>query len=471
MSSRPLWQWSAVELAASIRDRTVRATDAVASALERLDAANPAVNAVTLPLREEAMAAADRADQIVSSGVALGPLHGVPVTIKENIDQTGLPNTNGLPAMADNIAPADSPVAANLKRAGAIVIGCTNTPEFSYRWFTDNPLRGQTLNPWDTSITPGGSSGGASSSVALGIGAIAHGNDLGGSLRYPAYACGVATIKPGLGRVPAYNPTAPEERPPTLQLMSVQGPIAREVRDVRIGLEVMAQGDHRDPWWVPAPLDGPRHPGPVKIAVCEGPSSLECAPEVRAALKHAADILADAGYIVEAAQPPQVEEAADRWLQLLGADTREMMLPSMREMGSSLIGELGGVFASGSHAEDIATYMRLSADRTRIWRNWAQFMQDYPLILAPVSQQLPFAQRSDEQGAEAYRDLIQQQSMLVTVNLLGLPAAAVPTGLAGTTPVGVQIIGQRFREDMCLDAAQAIEDRVGILAHQLWSRA
>jgi len=470
MVSRPLWQWSAVDLAAGIRSGKVRAADAVVSALERLDASNPAVNAVTITLRDEALAAAEMADRIVAIGLATGALHGVPVTIKENIDQAGLPNTNGLPAMAKNIAPTDSPVAANLKRAGAIVIGCTNTPEFSYRWFTDNPLRGQSLNPWDPAITPGGSSGGASSSVALGIGAIAHGNDLGGSLRYPAYACGVATIKPGLGRVPAYNPSAPEERPPSLQLMSVQGPIAREVRDVRLGLEVMAQGDHRDPWWVPAPLQGAHPAGPVKVAVCEGPSALECAPEVRAALKQAADTLADAGYIVEAAQPPQIEEAADRWLQLLGADTREMMLPSMQEFGSTLIGELGGVFASGSHAEDIATYMRLSADRTRIWRNWANFMQDYPLILAPVSQQLPFAQRSDEQGAEAYRELIHQQAMLVAVNLLGLPAAAVPTGLAGTAPVGVQIIGQRFREDMCLDAAQTIEDRVGVLAHQLWSQ-
>lgn len=470
MVGRPLWQWSAVDLAASIRSGKVRAADAVASALERLDAANPAVNAVTITLRDEAWAAAEMADRIVASGAATGRLHGVPITIKENIDQAGLPNTNGLPDLANNIAPADSPVAANLKRAGAIVIGCTNTPEFSYRWFTDNPLRGQTLNPWDPAITPGGSSGGASSSVALGIGAIAHGNDLGGSLRYPAYACGVATIKPSLGRVPAYNPSAPQERPPSLQLMSVQGPIAREVRDVRLGLEVMAQGDHRDPWWVPAPLQGPHPTGPVNVAVCEGPPALRCAPEVIAALKQAADTLADAGYIVEAVQPPQIEEAANRWLQLLGADTREMMLPSMQELGSTLISELGGVFASGSHAEDIATYMRLSADRTRIWRNWANFMQDYPLILAPVSQQLPFAQRSDEQGAEAYRDLIEQQSILVAVNMLGLPAAAVPTGLAGTVPVGVQIIGQRFREDICLDAAQAIEDRVGVLAHQLWSR-
>lgn len=469
MSSRPLWQWSAVELAASIRVKSVRATDALASAFERLDAVNPAVNAVTIPLRESAMAAADRADHMVDSGVALGPLHGVPVTIKENIDQAGLPNTNGLPAKVDSIALADSPVAANLKRAGAIVMGCTNTPEFSYRWFTDNPLRGQTLNPWDASITPGGSSGGASSSVALGIGAIAHGNDLGGSLRYPAYACGVATIKPSLGRVPAYNPSALHERPPSLQLMSVQGPIAREVRDVRIALETLSQGDHRDPWWVPAPMQGPRHAGPIRVAVCEGPSTLECAPQVRAAIMQAADILTNAGYVVEEASPPQIEEAADRWLQLLGADTREMMLPEMRELGSSLISELGGVFASESHAEDITTYMQMSADRTRIWRNWAQFMQNYPLILAPVSQQLPFAQHSDEQGGEAYRDLIKQQSMLVAVNLLGLPAAAVPTGLTGAIPVGVQIIGQRFREDMCLDAAQAIENRVGILAHQLWS--
>ena len=249
MTTKPLWQLGAVALSHQIRNREVNITDVVQSSLERMQQCNSVVNAVTLSLATEAMQQAEEAEQLLKSGRSLGVLHGVPVTIKENVDQQGLPNPNGIAAFAKNIATEDSPVVRNMKKAGAIIIGRTNTPEFSYRWSTDNPLRGRTLNPWDETITPGGSSGGAASSVALGIGAIAHGNDLGGSLRYPAYACGVATIKPGLGRVAAYNPSAVEERPPAIQLMSVQGPIAREVSDVRLGLAMMAAEDTRDPWW------------------------------------------------------------------------------------------------------------------------------------------------------------------------------------------------------------------------------
>jgi amidase len=188
-----IWRWSASETAAAIRAGRITCSQAVEAAIDRLRAVNGRVNAVTLDLSEPALAAARRADEMAKSGVALGPLHGVPVTIKENVDQTGLPNPNGIPDFEKTIAPDNSPVVANLMKAGAIVVGRTNTPEFSLRWFTDNPLRGLTHNPWKEGVTPGGSSGGAAAAVALGIGDIAHGNDLGGSLRYPAYACGVAT--------------------------------------------------------------------------------------------------------------------------------------------------------------------------------------------------------------------------------------------------------------------------------------
>ncbi len=470
MLSKPLWQFGAVELAEQIRQGRIRVTDVVASALERMDQCNPRVNAVTVSLTESAMAQAEEADRALKNGTVTGALHGVPVTIKENIDQQGLANTNGLPAFESKIASQDSPVARHLRRAGAIVLGRTNTPEFSYRWFTDNPLRGRTLNPWNPDITPGGSSGGAASSVALGIGTIAHGNDLGGSLRYPAYACGVATIKPGLGRVAAYNPTSPEERPPVLQLMSVQGPIAREVRDVRLGLSVMAQEDTRDPWWVPAPLQGPVSETAMRVAVTHGPADLDCDPSVSKALDEAADYLSNAGYVVERVDPPGMAEAADMWRKLIGADTREMMMPAVRKYGSDLIGELAGLFAQFDAPADLTGYMRLSAERTRIWREWAVFMEQYPLVLAPVSQRLPFSQGADEQGGDAFRQLVLDQGMLYLVNLLGLPAAAVPCSLHSNVPVGVQLIGRRFREDQCLDAAQVIENNVGVVARQLWQR-
>jgi amidase len=463
-----IWQWGAVTTAKAIRDGKISAREAVDAALSRMASVNSSVNAVTVDLSEKAKAAADQADVTQSSGVETGPLHGVPITIKENIDQVGESTPNGIPALNGTIAEEDSPVVSNLRAAGAIIIGRTNTPEFSYRWFTDNPLRGKTLNPWNKDITPGGSSGGASSSVALGIGAMAHGNDLGGSLRYPAYACGVATIRPSLGRVAAYNPTAPEERPPLLQMMSVQGPIAREVKDVRLSLEVMAKYDPRDPWQTPAPIDGPRMQPPIRVALTKEPAGVPCHPEVANAIDEAGQILANAGYEVETINPPLVAEIAEAWRSLLMTDTRVMSEASMRDLGSEdFIRVLDG-YMSASNTRDLDGYIRGVADRTRLLRSWSVFMSDYPLIVAPVSQVPPFPQEEDQKGNERVRQMLDEQSMLYAINMLGLPAAAVPTGVNGTIPMGVQIIGQRFREDLCLDAAQVIENSVGVLAKNLW---
>lgn len=469
--SQPIWQWSAVDTAAAIRNGNISCQEAVDAAIQRMAETNGAVNAVTVDLSEGARQAAQLADSIVGSGVALGPLHGVPVTIKENVDQVGQATTNGVPGFAAVIADTDSPVVANVRKAGAIIVGRTNTPEFSLRWFTDNPLRGLTKNPWNEEITPGGSSGGAAASVALGIGAIAHGNDLGGSLRYPAYACGLATIRPSLGRVPAYNPTAAEERPPTLQLMSVQGPIAREVRDVRLALAAMAQHDARDPWWVPAPLDGPRIHPPIKVAVTKTPAGIACHGAVATAIDQAAGHLADAGYAVVAIDPPLMAEIAENWRTLLMTDTKVMMQAGIREHGSQDVNQVIDDYLAASNTRDGEGYMRALADRTRLLRAWSVFMEDYPLVLAPVSQVPPFPQGEDLKGAARVKQMLDEQSMLYGVNALGLPAAAVPTGLHDGVPMGVQIIGPRLREDLCLDAAEAVERGTGILTQQLWSRA
>lgn len=464
------WQLGAVELAAAIRDRRITATAAVESSIARMRATNGSVNAVTMDLSEAAIDAAHRRDKAMAAGDAPGPLHGVPVTIKENVDQKGLPNTNGVVAFADKIAPDDSAVVANLLKAGAVVIGRTNTPEFSLRWFTDNPLRGRTDNPWNRDVTPGGSSGGAAASVALGIGTIAHGNDLGGSLRYPAYACGVATIRPSLGRVPAFNPGSAEERPPSLQLMSVQGPIARTVRDVRLALAAMAAPDHRDPWWVPAPLDGPPMAKPIRVAVTKDAAGTACHPAVAQAIDEAAAHLSNAGYAVEAVDPPLVAEIAEAWRNLLNTDLRSVMQNAVREHGSDDINRIIGNYETDVPQMDLPGYTRALADRTRLLRGWNAFLARYPLVLAPVSQVPPYPQDEDKKGPERMRRMLEEQTMLYAVNLLGLPAAAVPTGLHEGVPIGVQIIGPRFREDLCLDAAQAIEDAVGVLSMQLWER-
>src|SRR5215471_8882561 len=208
-----LWQLDASDLARLIRLGKISSREAVTSCLARTDAVNGKLNAIVRRMYDEALAVADACDAARSRGETLGPLHGVPVTTKINVDHRGHPTDNGAVALKDLIAPQDAPVIANLRKAGAVFIGRTNAPAFSMRIFSDNGLHGRTLNPLDKSITPGGSSGGAGAAVASGMGPIAHGNDIGGSVRIPAYCNGVIGLRTGLGRVPAYSTTTTAPRP------------------------------------------------------------------------------------------------------------------------------------------------------------------------------------------------------------------------------------------------------------------
>ena len=279
--TKPLWQLSAAALIEGMQGGAFSSEAVIASVSERIAAENPALNAIVDDHTSTALARAAEADARIAAGEAR-PLEGVPVTIKVNVDVEGTANTNGLPALADNIAPGNSPVVQNLLNNGAIIVGRTNTPELSMRGTTDNPLYGLTKSPWGGRASPGGSSGGAGAACAAGFGPIHHGNDIAGSLRFPASACGCATVRPTLGRVPAYNPSATTERGLLAQLMSVQGAICREVADVRLATEVMAQADPRDPWWVPAPFYGPTPAAPIKVAVTKETHGYPMHPEIAA---------------------------------------------------------------------------------------------------------------------------------------------------------------------------------------------
>jgi len=452
-----LWRWDAVELAAAIRTRRISSREATRAVLDRLAAVNPALNAVTVLLADQALAAADRADAAVRRGEALGPLHGVPVTIKENVDQEGAATANGVPAFKDLMATTDSPPVANWKRAGAVIVGRTNTPAFSLRWDTDNELRGRTFNPWSRRHTPGGSSGGAAAALAVGIAPLAHGNDLGGSIRYPAYCCGVAGIRPTLGRVPSYNQTAADERPPGTQLMSVQGPLARRVRDVRLGLAAMSARDPRDPWWAPAPLLGEPAARPVRVALTIDPAKGGVRADVAAAVREAGNALANAGYAVEEIEPPDVEGVAATWATICINEMRHVTQPWIRKYGGAAINRSLDLTLAAVPDVGLDGYMQALALRAKHIRDWTLFMERYPLVVGPVSTEPPFEIGFDTTSAERHAEVTRAQRLLVAVNLLGFPAVSVPTGVAGGLPLGVQVIGARYREDLCLDAAEAIE--------------
>jgi amidase len=375
MASSEIWQWSAVETAAAIRAKQVSAVEVTEAHIARLHAANPALNAVVVDLTDQALETARACDRAQAQGAELGVLHGVPVTVKINIDVEGQANSNGVVALANNIAPGDAPVTANFRKAGAVILGLTNTPEFSLRTFTDNPLHGLTLNPWDAAVTCGGSSGGAAASIAAGIGAIAHGNDIGGSLRGPAHCCGISTIKSTQGRVPAFNPSAPAERPLMAQLMSTQGPLAREVADVRLGLEAMSRRDPRDTWQVPAPLAGPPLDGPIKVAVAPIPDDMQADPAAMALIGQAARHLADAGYEVCEVATPDISIAWKLWADLIVTEIETLQGAGMRSMGSPDFLQVIEGFIRLATVLDGPGYMAAIAHRSRIIREWVMFLE------------------------------------------------------------------------------------------------
>jgi len=449
-----LWQLSATDLAARIRGRKVSAREAATAALERLDAVNPAINAVVEHRPAEVLKRADAIDAALKRGETVGPLAGVPVTVKINVDQEGFATSNGVNLQREIIAKTNSPVVDNLLKAGAVIVGRTNTPAFSFRWFTSNQLHGETFNPRDKSLTPGGSSGGAAASLTAGIGHIAHGTDIAGSIRYPAYACGVHGLRPTLGRIPGYNAALPE-RSIGGQIGAVSGPIARTIADIALALAAMSARDIRDPWWVPAPLVGPTMAQRAAIAVA--PDGLETTAEVRAAVRDAAARLTRAGWEVEEVKLPPLEEAAEHQTKLWLADGYQAMVDAAEREGDPAATNVLRNHRKSAEALDLAAFSKILTRRATLVREWQVFFETYAVAVMPVSAELPFTNHLDMQDDAAFARVWRAQMPQIGLPFLGLPALAVSTGLVGRAPVGVQVVSGRYREDLCLAAGEAIE--------------
>lgn len=462
VTTTDLWRMSALELAEAIRTRQTSSQEVIEAHLRRIEAVNPCVNAVTVVLGEQASEAAKAADLAVAGGADLRAFHGVPFTIKGNIDLAGTPTTQGLKAMADAYPTGDAPVVERLKAAGAIPIGRTNLPTFTLRWHCDSELWGSTINPWDRSRTPGASSGGEAAALATGMSPLGLGNDGLGSLRWPAQCCGISTLKPTLGRIPDANSVAPVAAPVGIQLTVVQGPMARRVADLRAAFEAMAGLDWRDPWSVPAPLRGPILAKPVRVAIVLDPAGQGTAKQVQDGVRKAARVLADAGYAVDEVEPPSIELAAKTLLAMLNTPD----IRAMWQMGSQLLPADSMRFLSAFYEvagePDPVTTMQSFVTRHSLLRAWGEFQETHPLIVAPIYTDIPFKAGTDlDEGRVA--ETIRGMRMAMAVNALGLPAVALPVGIQDGLPQVVQVIGPRYREDLCLDAAAALEERLGII--------
>ena len=451
-----IWQLTATEVRQQISKGEISAREATESHLSRMNQVNGKLNAVIESCETEALQEADLVDDKRHKGDELGALAGVPITVKVNVDQKGYATTNGLQLQKDLVAKIDNPVVNNLRKAGAIIIGRTNTPAFSLRWFTRNTIHGHTKNPLNPLVTPGGSSGGAAAAVAAGIGTIGHGTDIAGSIRYPAYACGIHGLRPSLGRVAAHNFSGPD-RFIGAQLMAVSGPLARTIEDLELGIEVMANHDHRDPWSVDMPLKG--KPYLKRVAFCDSPEGIKVDPRIQKALRSAIKKLEQAGWEVDEVKIPPLRSAMENQLVLWMAEmdkSAKHLVTKENDPDAILIYDRLRKISKYKSPDQIMDALQ---ERANLTRQWKKFLFDYPILLCPVSCSLPFDDLQDLKSEGHFKQIIEDQILQIGLPFMGLPGLTVTTDRNENRPVGVQLVASHFREDILLDAAKLIAPR------------
>ena len=448
-----LWSKGAGELAQLIRDKQVSSREVVQAHLDRIDAVNGAVNAVTVTLAESALAAADEADRTPGSGA----LHGVPFTIKENIDIVGSATTNGVPAFAEAMPSLDAPIVSRMKAAGAIPLARTNLPEMALRIATDNPLRGRTNNPWDLGRCAGGSSGGEGAALASGMTPIGLGNDIGGSLRNPAFCNGITSIKPTHGRVPQAGSIPPLDPMLAAQVMATDGPMARHVADLRLGMEVLNGRDARDPRSVHAPLEGPP-PGAQVVALALDIPGVTLPASIDDAIRAAGVTLEAQGWKVVEATPPDVDTVAVVWTTMMQLGLAELVPLLGAIMTAPALSIIEGLAALDGMDANTAF-----VERHRLQREWSAFFADHPVVVGPTWCDVQFEHDADVHPETGVATSLARLPFILPGNLLGIPGVAVPTGVVDGLPTGVQVYADLWRDDLALDAAEVIESALGTI--------
>lgn len=463
--SEELTTKSVIELAGLIRSRAVSPLEVVAAHLSRIDQVNPRINAI-VTLAPDAMDRARAAAADLDSGREVGPLHGVPLTVKDTIDTKGLRTAAGSRLRATHVPERDATAVARLKAAGAIILGKSNTPEMAIPYETDNPVFGRTNNPHAIDRTPGGSSGGEAAAIAAGLSPAGIGSDLSGSIRVPAHFCGIAGLKPTNGAVPIDHHTP--EASGILATGACIGPMARTVDDLALLYSVIA---------AVAPSESERSLAQsgdalrgLHVAWYTHDGIAPVTAETQAAIVAAAKALSDAGLDVDEERPPGVSEGSRLWIELFacaaGDQLREFYRGREDEAGPLVAGLLSRP-GSGNDLEDkIKNAEQVAAavlERARLRETLWQWMKTTPLILAPVGSTSAFehgAQRLWVNGESI--GIFRAFSYAQTFNVFGLPSVVVPAGRSATgLPIGVQIVGRPFAERTVLEVAAIIQAALG----------
>lgn len=456
MTSEDLCFLSATDLASEIRDWNVSPVETTRAVLDRIDQLNPRLNAFCTSMAETALADAEQAERDLNSRSELGVLHGVPVSVKDNIYVKGVRTTFGSKLLEHQITSEDAPVVERLRRAGAIVIGRTNTPEFGWKGVTDNLVFGATRNPWNLDLTPGGSSGGASAAVASGLGPIGIGTDGGGSLRIPASFCGLVGHKPSLGRVPHY---------PGVSVGSLRhvGAITRTVADAALALDVISGPDERDATSLPASVLNivsvlKSGIAGVRIAYSPDLGYATVHPTVAELCEKAASRLTEAGARVEKVDLDW-NDPYDCWSVFFYGGATARLGGELAERGELLDPGLCKAVDAGMKLR-ATDYSAALIERDAFWQQVRKLFEDYDLLVTPTLAVLPFRVGQDNADPFPGQQLgdLQWTQFSYPFNLTGQPATSVPCGwTSDNLPVGLQIVGRRFDDAMTLRAARALE--------------
>ncbi len=440
---------SAAELIALVRSGEASRREILAAYLDRVAEVNGAVGAI-VELRdpERALAEADAADHARGRGGEL-PLDGVPVSIKEHFDVEGMKRTEGVKAYAEQRSPRSSVAVERLVAAGAAIVGKSNQPDYKVRWNTISDLYGPTRNPCDLGLSAGGSSGGDAAAVAAGMAAVGLGTDYGGSIRVPASFCGVWGFRPSTGRVPDVRILEPRHGPPTRDLMSSPGPLARSLGDLRLVYDAIRGADPGDPASIPAGDPVPSG-SPLRVARVAEQTGAIVEPEIEARLDAVCALLSAAGYEVVDAAMPGASRLPELWGELVGTELMRVGLPAwgaqMGESGRQHAEELARLFDLGAGVE---RYVAAFAERRALAVSTAEWMEEHPLVVCPVAgMPTPPLDFDHHLSAAATRDLFDRMRNAVWVNLLGLPGLSLPNG--------IQLVARRFHEEEAFAAAAAI---------------
>ena len=433
---------SAAKLARSIRDKKVSALEVVEAHLRRIEEVNPRLNAVVQPAADRARAEARESDEALARGEVKGPLHGVPMTIKDSLDTVGIISTGGTQGRASYIPEADSTVVARLRSAGAILLGKTNTPELTLAGETNNLIYGQTNNPYDLSKTPEGSSGGAAAIIAAGGSPLDMGSDTGGSIRLPAHFCGIAGLKPNSGRVPRTGHIVPFGLG-AIDSLTQNGPPARYVEDLKLTLPIIAGVDSWDPAIVPMPLGDPEALDlkSLRVAVHTNNGIMKPTPETADAVNRAALALEDIGIAVQEDLPEAIVGSAELSNSRSGADGRAWVRRLLDRAGTTEVHPWLQKRLDESEPMEISKFTALLEEVDRFRSAMHTFMQNYDVILCPVC-----AFAAQPHGSTLGEEAQKGFSYTGTYNITGWPAAVVRGGTSSEgLPIGVQIVARPWR--------------------------